>query len=113
MTKNDTDTFYRVFANCRCSHCDNRSVSVVAYRLGDSAGAAYVGLCDVCRSELERFSLAVAPSSEISYYRPTTSAHHSPLDTCCNESMPQVEIRLRSLFALFPRLEEEWDIACR
>jgi len=113
MNEHATDEFWRVFANCRCAHCDVRTVSVVAYRLGDERGAAYVGLCGLCRAELERFGTAVAPTAEITYYKPMTDWTHSPLDTCCNENMSQVEVRIRSLFALFPRLEEEWDIACR
>ena len=113
MSTNATNQYWRLSANCRCAHCDERRVSVVAYRLSDFGGAAYVGLCDVCRIELERFGIAVAPGTEIAYLKPTKSGYHSPVDPCCNEDMPQVEIRIRSLFALFPRLEEEWDIACR
>ena len=113
MNNNATDAFWRINSDCRCAHCDDRVVSVIAYRLGDGSGAAYVGLCNVCRAELERFRMDVSPSADITFYKPTTSGWHSPLSPCCNENMPQTEVRLRSLFALFPRLEAEWDIACR
>ena len=113
MSNNATDAFWRVFSNCRCAHCDEHFVSVVAYRTGGESGAAYVGLCHVCRAELERFRMDVSPVTDLSFYKPTTRGQHGPLDPCCNENMPQSEVRLRALFALFPRLEQEWDIACR
>jgi hypothetical protein len=113
MNEKPTDQFWRLSRNCRCAHCDEHFVSVIAYRIGGDSGAAYVGLCHVCRAELERFRLDVSPTAEISYYRPTNNGFHSPLEPCCNEDMPRSEVRLRALFALFPRLEQEWDIACR